>query len=173
MLKSSRFEIISARQTDHGVRPEVKCSSAALCSVWLTPSERGELFKSDSQLSACSPLLSEGYKKSLLRTEFFLLTTSKSQLTLHTVLGKHVGGSEVYKNRRSAAETFCLLQMFGCPLIKYITGSGRMIETLPTIAPAISLSPRCGRAFSSQALINKGITGWLKAAICPPPPPFP
>lgn len=105
-----------------------------------------------------------GIKKLALQTEIST-TTSKSHILW---LCQHMGGSEVYKNKCSTAETFCLLQMFGCPLIKYITGSQWMIETLPTIAPAISFSPRCGRAFSSQALINKGIAGWLKAAICTP-----
>lgn len=147
VLKSSRFEIISARQTDHGVSPEVKCRSAALCSVWLTPSGRRPLFKSDSQPPTCSPLLSEGWKNSPSKQKF------PQPLNLSWLrilwLCKHMGGSEVYTNKHSAAEMFCLLQMFECPLIKYITGSQWMIETFPTIAPAISLSPRCGRAFSS------------------------
>lgn len=60
VLKSSRFEIISARQTDHGVSPEVKCGSAALSSVWLTLSERRALLKTDGQLSTRSHLLSKG-----------------------------------------------------------------------------------------------------------------
>lgn len=167
----SRFEIISARQTDHGVRPEVKCGSAALCSVWLTPSGRGARSKTDSQFSTCSPLLSQGLKKKKRPSKQTFPPKQPVNLGWLCILWlcQHLGASEVYKNKRSAAETLCLLQMFGCPLIKYITGPRRMIETLPTMAPAICLSPRCGRAFSSQPLINKGITGWLKAAFCPPP----
>lgn len=162
MLKSSSFEIIPARQTDHGVSPKVKYRSAASCSVWLTLSGRRALFKSDSQLSTCSPLLSRGIKNRCSKQKFPQQPVNLSWLQI-LWLCKHVCGSEVNKNKRSAAETFCLLQMFGCPLIKYITGLQRLIETLPTIAPAISLSPRCGRAFSFQALINKGIAGFLKA----------
>lgn len=58
------------------------------CSVWLTLSGRRALLESDSQLSTCSPLLSEGDKKQKRKRsskQKFSQITSKSKLTAHTV----------------------------------------------------------------------------------------
>lgn len=60
-------------------------------------------------------------KNSSSKQKFPQQTVNQSWLQILR-LGKHMGGSEVNKNKRSAAETVFHLQIFGCPLIKYITG---------------------------------------------------
>lgn len=154
VLKSSWFEIIteSVGRWSVGVLPCFHCGSLHHGGLSLNTNKR------PSTCSSCQRCT----KKYFLETEISL-TISKSKLPVHTVVQRFTKTS-AKQQENSLSSNKCL----AVPWSNTLLGSLQVIETLPTIAPAISLSPRCGRAFSSHALINKGIAGWLRATILRP-----
>lgn len=145
-LKSPQWDGLILKSISVGVHA---WSSVELPSLYRKPA----FCKTKSQTSVFSPLTDTACPWQSVRLSYLCT------LRLHKQ-------TEVYKKKKrlnSSVSNKCLV----VTLIKRITSSPQMIETLATIAPAISLSLRCGGAFSTQALINKGIAGWLKAAICP------
>lgn len=153
MQKSSRLEIISARQSAHGVGPELKCTSAALCAGWR------KLIAGSLPAHLTSPVIGGGwngpFKEKFHPGRVNLSWVQTARLWPCVCVSVSVCVSEVHKKKiseiveRPSTTTDCLTNMqtdeweHGSPNWDYLR------------------CPRCWPTFSRWALINHRIM-WLE-----------